>query len=304
MATGRTKPPAPAPPRGNAYPTARLTEPERVRRSAESGHGPRSKPQARGSAATATVATLATVGEVLGTASEVDQHPPIAARQSQASMDNAPPKGLYHRIAGSTPAMRRFRDVAYVPSLIEPAALRGGGLFFGARIARVAFWLSAGCGPRSADRLGSPSKCRDCWPLKRQRATRFRSACAKPQPDDRYCHNYRTLCSRRPWLNSTPPRVPITWEAYARAAGPALGASPPVPDVGPHSENAITGRRPPPGRQRLGHIDTLVDRLEPVPCDLELSQGQSCWPSGSRGPRNSRFRRKLHRIRGTFCVCA
>jgi hypothetical protein len=27
----------------------------------------------------------------------------------------------------------------------------------------------------------------------------------------------------------------------------------------------------------------LVDRLDPVPCDLELSQGQSCWPSGSRG---------------------
>jgi hypothetical protein len=25
------------------------------------------------------------------------------------------------------------------------------------------------------------------------------------------------------WLNSSPPRVPITWEAYARAAGPTLG---------------------------------------------------------------------------------
>jgi hypothetical protein len=61
-----------------------------------------------------------------------------------------------------------------------------------------------------------------------------------PQPDDRYCHNYRTLGSPRPWLNSTPPRVPITWETDASAAGPALGASPPLPDVGPHSENAIT----------------------------------------------------------------
>jgi hypothetical protein len=27
-------------------------------------------------------------------------------------------------------------------------------------------------------------------------------------------------------LNATPPRVPITWEAYARAADPALGAPP------------------------------------------------------------------------------
>ena len=36
-------------------------------------------------------------------------------------------------------------------------------------------------------------------------------------------------------LNPEPPRVPIPWEAYASAAGPALGASPPLPDVGPHS---------------------------------------------------------------------
>jgi len=62
-----------------------------------------------------------------------------------------------------------------------------------------------------------------------------------PQPDDRYCHNYRTLLPRSSCLNSTPPRVPITWEANASAAGPALGASPPLPDVGPHSENAIAG---------------------------------------------------------------
>ena len=40
-----------------------------------------------------------------------------------------------------------------------------------------------------------------------------------------------------------PPRVPITWEADARAAGPALGAFSPLPDVGPHSENALTGQR-------------------------------------------------------------
>jgi hypothetical protein len=52
-----------------------------------------------------------------------------------------------HRVARSTPAMRRFRDVAYVPSLIEPAALRGGGLFLGARIARAVFWLSVASGP-------------------------------------------------------------------------------------------------------------------------------------------------------------
>ena len=42
----------------------------------------------------------------------------------------------------------------------------------------------------------------------------------------RYCHNYRPLLSRSSCLNSTSPRVPVTWEAYASAAGPALGASP------------------------------------------------------------------------------
>jgi hypothetical protein len=38
-----------------------------------------------------------------------------------------------------------------------------------------------------------------------------------------------SLCFELP-----PPRVPITWEAYASAAGSALGAhSRPVPDAGP-----------------------------------------------------------------------
>jgi len=101
-------------------------------------------------------------------------------------------------------------------------------------------------------------------------APRFRSACAKPQPHRRYCHNYRTLCSPRPWLNSTPPRVPIAREADARAAGPALGASLPVPDVGPQSENSIAGQR-----------------SEPLQC-CELGEGHQVarsikWYYGDRG---------------------
>jgi hypothetical protein len=125
------------------------------------------------------------------------------------------------------------RRRAYVPSLIEPAALRGGGFFLGKKLGDRT--------PAGRRPLGCQASLAICWPLKRQRAPRFRSACAKPQPDDRYCHNYRTLGSPRLWLNSTPPRVPITWEANASAAGPALGASPPLPDVGPHSENVIAG---------------------------------------------------------------
>ena len=35
-----------------------------------------------------------------------------------------------------------------------------------------------------------------------------------------------------------------------------------------------------------------------------LSRRQSSWPSGSPGPRNSRCRRKFHRIGGTFFLCA
>jgi hypothetical protein len=56
-------------------------------------------------------------------------------------MDKAPPREANHRVAGSTPAMRRFRDVAYVPSSNEPAALRGGGLFFGRELREPRFRL-------------------------------------------------------------------------------------------------------------------------------------------------------------------
>jgi hypothetical protein len=61
----------------------------------------------------------------------------------------------------------------------------------------------------------------------------------KPQPHGRYCHNYRTLGLPRPWLNSMPPRVPITWEAYARAAGSALGC-PRIPTRG-HTARLVGG---------------------------------------------------------------
>ena len=37
---------------------------------------------------------------------------------------------------------------------------------------------------------------------------------------------------------------------------------------------------------------------------VEVSQRRSGWPSGSRGPRSCRFRRKLHHIGGASCVCA
>jgi hypothetical protein len=71
----------------------------------------------------------------------------------QAFMDNAP----LERVAlGSTAAIRRFRDVASVPSLIKPAALRGGGLFFGAIIAQGAFGLARRADPaRSIDLAAS-----------------------------------------------------------------------------------------------------------------------------------------------------
>ena len=148
-------------------------------------------------------------------------------------MDKAPPREANHRVAGQhqrcdaseTSRVRTLVDRTRCPS--------GWRVFFGQEARRP--------DPGRSKTAGMPSKSRDCWPLKRRRAPRFRSACAKPQPDDRYCHNYRTLGSPRPWLNSTPPRVPITWEANASAAGPALGASPPLPDVGPHSENVIAG---------------------------------------------------------------
>jgi hypothetical protein len=42
-------------------------------------------------------------------------------------------------------------------------------------------------------------------------------------------------------------------------AGPALGTPPPLPDVGPHSENAITGQR------RLVHEVARRCRVRPNP---------------------------------------
>ena len=146
-------------------------------------------------------------------------------------MDKAPPREANHRVAGQhqrcdaseTSRVRTLVDRTRCPS--------GWRVFLGEKLGDRT--------PAGRRPLGCQASLAICWPLKRQRAPRFRSACAKPQPDDRYCHNYRTLGSPRLWLNSTPPRVPITWEANASAAGPALGASPPVPDVGPHSENVI-----------------------------------------------------------------
>jgi hypothetical protein len=60
-----------------------------------------------------------------------------------------------------------------------------------------------------------------------------------------------TRWSRSSCLNSKPPRVPITWEAYARAAGPALVHYPVFPTWGPlrvgglHTENGKQHRTMP-----------------------------------------------------------
>ena len=71
----------------------------------------------------------------------------------------------------------------------------------------AATWASRSTGLRRPYRHGSLCRCRGCWPL---------SGLG------------RLLCgvSRSSCLNSTSPRAPITWEAYASAAGPALSASP------------------------------------------------------------------------------
>ena len=71
----------------------------------------------------------------------------------------------------------------------------------------AATWASRSTGLRRPYRHGSLCRCRGCW---------------------RLSGLGRLLCgvSRSSCLNSTSPRVPITWEAYASAAGPALSASP------------------------------------------------------------------------------
>ena len=77
-------------------------------------------------------------------------------------MDKAPPREANHRVAGSTPAMRRFRDVAYVPSSNEPAALRGGGLFFGRELREPRFrlaWRADPGRPGPLERLCRSSGC-------------------------------------------------------------------------------------------------------------------------------------------------
>jgi hypothetical protein len=57
-------------------------------------------------------------------------------------------------------------------------------------------------------------------------------------------------------------------------AGPALGAPPPLPDVGPHSENAITGQR------RLVHEVGRRCRVRPNPLPYTWSARWIDAPDG------------------------
>jgi len=77
----------------------------------------------------------------------------------------------------------------------------------------------------------------------------------------------------------------------------------PTPLTPPTLERVLQGLRE--SEIRCGiQNEPPADGITPDAVAVRLSQHQSGWSSGSRGPRSSRFRRKFHRIGGTFCVCA